>query len=85
MEPNAFRQGTSESNAIESMPNYDIDTKLTVHSGMKYTFSSSSMKGEALLGRLQNSFTDPCLIILMEDPLATMIDSSRNLIKSNDS
>jgi hypothetical protein len=66
------------------MPNCDIKTKLTMHSKMKYTFSSSSIKGEALLGRLQNSFTNPCLIIFIKDLLATFIDLSKDLIKSND-
>jgi len=36
-------------------------------------------------GRLQSNFTDPCPMILIEDPLATLIDSLRGLIVSNDS
>jgi hypothetical protein len=36
------------------------------------------------LERLQDSFTDPCPKILIEDPLATLIDLSKGLIESND-
>ena len=35
------------------------------------------------MGRLQSSVIDPCLMILIEDPLATLIDSSKGLIESN--
>jgi len=65
------------------MPNCNIKTKLTVYSKIKYTFSSSSIKGKALLRRLQNSFTNPYLIIFIKDLLATLINLSKDLIKSN--
>ena len=35
--------------------------------------------------RLQDSFTEPCLIILIENLLATLIDSLDSLTESNDS
>jgi len=65
------------------MLNYNIKTKLIVHLKIKYMFLSSSIKKEALLRRLQNSFINPCLIIFIKDLLATFINLSKDLIKSN--
>jgi len=65
------------------MLNCNIKTKLTMHLKMKYMFLSSSIKGEALLRRLQNSFTNLCLIIFIKDLLATFINLFKDLIKLN--
>jgi len=65
------------------MLNYNIKTKLIIHLRIKYMFSSSSIKGKALLRHLQNSFINPCLIIFIKDLLATLINLSKDLIKLN--